>query len=97
MITDDQDQPLSLETDLGQPVEQRDQPRPVRPISSTTDREDRGSCVRTLQTAKPEQEIRDVPENDQDDRLGEREPERHQDRSVDEVLDLDARPGPHSE
>ena len=50
-----------------------------------------------LQRAEPEQEVGQVAQDDDDDHLGEREPERHEDGAVNEVLDLHAGAGPHAE
>ncbi len=60
------------------------------------DGEDGRSGVRPLQRAQPEQEEGQVAQHDDDDDLGEGEPERHEDGAVDEVLDLHARAGPHA-
>ena len=47
-------------------------------------------ALRALQRAEPEQEVGQVAEDDDDEHLGEGQPEGHQDGAVDEVLDLHA-------
>ena len=94
---DNEDEPLHFEADLGHPVEQGDRPGSVGSEGRAVDGEDGGACLRALQRAKPEQEIRQVAQHDHDDHLGERQPEGHEDGAVNEVLDLHAGPGPHAE
>ena len=93
---DDEDQALDLEADLGEPVEEGDQPRAVRAVAGPVDGEHRGAGLRALQAAQPEQEVGEVADDDDAQGLGEGEPEGHEDGAVDEVLDLDARAGPHA-
>ena len=69
---DDEDQALDLEADLGDPVEERDGPRPVGPEGRPVDGEDGRAGVRPLQRAQPEQEVGQVAEDDEDERPGRR-------------------------
>ena len=94
---DDEDEPLHLEADLGDPVEERDGPPAVRSEGGAVDGEHGRPGLRSLERAQPEEEIGEVPENDDDHDLDEGQTEGHQDAAVDEVLHLDAGAGPHAE
>ena len=68
----DEDEPFGLEADLGDPVEERDEPGAVRAVAGPVDGEHRGAGVGTLQAADAEQDEGDVADDDERRRPGRR-------------------------
>jgi hypothetical protein len=92
----DQDEPFDLEAEQGQPVEEGDEFRTMRSVARPVDGEHGRAGVGPLQAAESDEEPRQVPDDDQAQRLGEAEAETHQDGAVHEVLDVDAGAGPQA-
>jgi hypothetical protein len=87
-----------LEADLGDPIEEGRQPVSVRTKTSPAHPERRRSRLRSLQTCQPGQYIEEIADQDDDDCLGERQPEDdYRERAVDDEFDVPDRARPHPE
>jgi hypothetical protein len=70
----------------------------IRISGSAVPRKDGGARLGALEGANPQQEVREVADDDEGQGLNERELEdAHQDAAANEVLDLHAGSGPHAE